>query len=105
MVKRGFRGWEVEYEDGTKINEAQAEWKEIPKVGIKRVTLHYDGKQWNIDRKPAYFQMKRASVIPNIPGSFRVESRTIGYYEGCDKVFYTVDENTGRMTMKVKEIK
>lgn len=105
MVKRGFRGWEAEYEDGTVINEDQAEWKEIPKIGIKRLSLHYDGKQWNIERKPAYFQQKRASVIPNIPGSFRIESRTIGFYEDYSKVFYTVDEATGRMTMEVKEVK
>lgn len=104
MVKRGFRGWEVEYEDGTTINEDQTKWKEIPKAGIKRLTLHHDGKQWNIENKPAYFQKKRASVIPNIPGSFRIESRTIGFYEEYNKVLYTVDELTGKMTMEVKEI-
>jgi hypothetical protein len=104
MVKRGFRGWEVEYQDGTVINEDQAEWKEIPKVGMRRLTLHHDGKQWDMLNKPAYFQKKRASVIPNIPGSFRVESRTIGFYEDQNKVLYTVDEVTGKMTMEVREI-
>lgn len=105
MVRRGFRGWEAAYEDGTVITEDQAEWKEIPKVGIKRLSLHFDGKQWDLVGKQVYFQKKRASVIPNIPGSFRVESRTIGFYEDYHKVMYTVDENTGRMTMEVKEIK
>ena len=105
MVKRGFRGWEVEYDDGTTINEDQTEWKKIPKFGIKRLTLHYDGRQWDIENKTAYFQKKQASVIPNIPGSFRIESRTIGFYEEYNKVLYTVNENTGKMTMEVKEIK
>jgi hypothetical protein len=104
-MRRGFRGWEVIYQDGTKINEDQAEWKEIPKVGIKSVILHYDGRSWPLDNKLVYFQKKRASMIPNIPGSFRVESRTIGYYEDYNKIMYTVDEHTGKMTMTVEEIK
>jgi len=33
---------------------------------------------------------------------FIVESRSIGYYEGNKKVWYTVDEWTGRMEMKVE---
>lgn len=104
-MHRGFRGWVAEYADGTKISEDQTDWKDIPKVGIKRLTLHYDGRSWSMDNKLVYFQKKRASVIPNVPGSFRVEARTIGYYEDFNKVMYTVDEETGQMTMKVEEIK
>lgn len=104
-MRRGFRGWEAEYYDGTRVNEDQAKWKDIPKVGIKRLILHYDGRQWVIEGKQVYFQKKRGSAIPQIPGSFRIESRTIGYYEDYNKVMYTVDEHTGKMQMEVKEIK
>jgi hypothetical protein len=103
-MRRGFRGWEVEYFDGTKINEDQADWNTIPKIGMKRLTLHYDGRQWDIHGKAVYFQKKQGSVIPNIPGSFRIESRSIGYYEDEYKVMYTVNEDTGRMKMETKEI-
>lgn len=105
MIKRGFKGWEIEFSDGTTINEDQADWKNVPKIGIKRLTLHFMGRRWDINDKEVYFQKKRASCIPGIPESFQVESRTIGYYDGNNKVMYTVDENTGRMIMEVKEIK
>lgn len=105
MVHRGFRGWEIEYADGTIINEEQAEWKDVPKQGIKCLSLHYDGREWHICDKLVYFQKKRASVVPGIPGSFQIESRSIGYYEDTNKVLYTVDEHTGRMQMEVKEVK
>jgi len=105
MVRRGFRGWEVKYEDGTIITEDQAEWTDIPKHGIKRLTLHYDGRQWDLVGKQVYFQKKQGSVIPNIPGSFRIESRTIGYYEDEYKVMYTVNEDSGQMKMETKEIR
>lgn len=103
-MRRGFRGWEVEYSDGTTIDEDQAQWQEIPKLGIIRLTLHYDGRQWDLNNKEVYFQKKQASVIPGIKDSFQIESRSIGYYEGNSKVLYTVDEHTGRMNMEVKEI-
>ena len=104
MVNRGFRGWEVEYSDGTTINESQAEWNTISKMSIVRLTLHYDGRRWDISNKPEYYQKKQASVIPSIPESFQIESRSIGYYEKDSKVLYTVDEHTGRMKMEIKEI-
>ena len=93
------------YEDGTEIDESQADWNSISKARIKTVTLHYDGRYWHLTDKKDYFQKKRASCVPGIPESFRVESRTVGYYEGQSKVMYTVDENTGRMKMEVQEIK
>ena len=37
MVKRGFKGWEIEFSDGTTINEDQADWKNVPKIGINSV--------------------------------------------------------------------
>lgn len=103
-MRRGYRGWEVEYSDGTCVNEDQTEWKKIPKKGIKRLTLHFDGRRWDINGKLVYFQKKQASVVPGIPDSFRVESRTIGYYEETSKVMYTVSEHTGQMKMEVQEI-
>jgi len=99
-----FRGWEIQLADGRIINEDQMEWTEVPKQGIVRLTLRYDGREWNIDNKPEYYQKKHASVIPSIPGSFQIESRSIGYYEGNSKVLYTVNEHTGRMKMEVKDI-
>jgi len=98
------RGWEVEYADGTTIKENQTDWKNIPKIGIIRLTLHYDGRRWDIHNKIAYVQKKRGSAIPGDPTSFRIESRSIGYYEGNKKIWYTVDEFTGRMKMEVFEV-
>ncbi len=105
MVTRGFRGWEVEYNDGKLINEDDASWIDIPKLNIVRLTLHFDGRQWDINNKSEYYQKKQASVIPSIPGSFQIESRSIGYYEKNTIVLYTVNEFTGRMKIEIKEIK
>jgi hypothetical protein len=99
-----FRGWEVELSDGSIIRENQMEWKDVPKQGIVRLTLRYDGRQWDLVGKQVYFQKKTASVIPGIPDSFQIEARTIGYYEDYNKIMYTVNETTGRMNMEVKEI-
>lgn len=105
MVPRGFRGWCVEYKDGSEINESQMEWNSVPKVGIIRLSLHFDGRQWDLVRKENYFQKKNASTIPGIPDSFRIESRSIGYYDGDCKVLYTVNENTGKMKMEIIDTK
>lgn len=98
------RGWEVEYADGTIINENQMEWKRAPKTNIVRLTLHYDNRRWDIENKIAYVQKKRASMVPGIQESFVIESRSIGYYEGNKKVWYTVDEFTGQMKMEVSQL-
>ena len=98
------RGWVVKYKDGTIIREVEMDWKQIPKIGIVKLSLLFDGKRWDIHDKPAYVQKKRASVVPGAPDSFTIESRSIGYYEGNKKVWYTVDEFTGQMRMEVQEI-
>lgn len=102
------RGWEVEYADGTIIKEIQMEWKKISKVDIVRVTLHYDGRQWDLNSKMAYDQKKRGSCVPWVPDSFQIEARSVGYYDMIDgktvKVWYTVNEFTGKMTMEVKNL-
>jgi len=104
MVRRGFRGWEVEYGDGSTINEDQADWKNISKNNIVRLTLHFDGRQWDLYGKQNYIQKKNGSAIPGVRDSFRIESRSIGYYDTNTKVMYTVNENTGKMKMEVKNL-
>ncbi len=105
MDLRGFRGWSAEYSNGQVIYESQSDWKDIPKNNIITLTLHYDMRQWHIHDKVAYTQKKRASMVPGVEESFQVESRSIGYYDIIDgkncKVWYTVDENTGKMIMEV----
>jgi hypothetical protein len=98
------RGWEIELVDGTTINEDQMDWRKAPKNNIVRLTLHYDGRRWDVHDKVAYLQKKRGSVIPGVDDSFRIESRSIGYYEDTQKVWYTVDEHTGKMNMTVEDI-
>lgn len=98
------RGWEAEYKDGRVIKETEMEWIRIPKVGIVRLTLHYDGKRWDVHNKLAYVQKKRASMIPGVQESFVIESRSIGFYEEKHKIWYTVDEFTGQMKMEVVDI-
>jgi len=104
MIRRGFRGWEIEYEDGSTIDEDQADWKAVSKNNIARLTLHFDGRQWNLPGKQNYIQKKNGSAIPGVQDSFRIESRSIGYYDSNTKVMYTVNENTGKMKMEVKEL-
>lgn len=98
-----YRGWEVELEDGTILWEKNLDWTKVPKNRIVRLTLHYDGRQWDLEGKEAYLQKKRGSMIPFQPESFRVESRSIGYYEGRSKVWYTINENTGKMNLEVED--
>ena len=102
------RGWEVEYADGTVIKEKQMNWKKIPKVNMIRLTLHYDGRQWDLHNKIAYDQKKRGSVVPGVANSFQIESRSIGYYDQDRgkpiKIWYTVNEWTGKMTMEVQNL-
>jgi hypothetical protein len=96
------RGWEVELDDGTIYKEDCCEWKEVPKVRIKRLTLHYDGRRWDLTGKQAYFVRSSASVVPGNQASFQIEKRCVGYYEGKDKVCYIVNEHTGELIIKVE---
>jgi len=95
------RYWEVELNDGTIIYEGQMEWKEVPKRAIQRLTLFYDGRRWDLTGREAYGVKIRCSMIPGIQESFRVERRTIYYYEGANKICYHVDENTGKFDLEV----
>lgn len=97
------RGWEVELANGTVIQETQMNWTKVPKNSIVRMTLRYDGREWNIVGKDAYLQKKRGSVVPFQPDTFRVESRSIGYYDGNAKIWYTVKETTGKMNIEVED--
>lgn len=95
------RYWEVELSNGEIIREGQMDWKKVPKKAIVRLSLFFDGRQWNLSGKEAYFVKYRASMVPGIQESFRLERRTIGFYQGAEKVCYHVDESTGRFTMEV----
>ena len=95
------RGWEVELKDGTILNENELMWKEVPKVKIKRLSLLFDNRRWDLEDKDAYFVNNRVSMVPGIAASMVVEQRCIGYYEGAKKIYYIVDEPTGRFHMKV----
>lgn len=97
------RGWVVEYFDDSTVHEDQIEWKSVKKNQIKILKLWFDGRCWALSGKEGYLQKKQASMIPGIQESFRVESRSIGYYEGSSKVWYTVDEATGIMKMHIEE--
>lgn len=97
------RGWEVELDDGTIIVEDNASWKEVPKARIKRLSLLYDGRKWDLQNKQAYFVRNTASVVPGIQKSFQIEKRCIGFYEGKNKVFYIIDELTGNFKINVEE--
>lgn len=96
------RGWEVELKDGTIMDEDHYLWKDIPKIKIKRLTLHYDGRRWDIESKEAYFVRTSASCVPGFSESFQIEKRCIGYYEGAEKVCYIVNEWTGELKIKVE---
>lgn len=95
------RYWEAELKDGTILIEGQVEWKEVPKRAIQRLTLFYDGRRWDLTEKEAYFIKYRASMAPGVKESFRLERRTIGFYEGAKKICYHVEEDTGKFSMEV----
>ena len=76
-------------------------WNKVPRNRIIRLTLRYDGREWNILNKDNYIQKKRGSMEPFDTHTFRVESRSIGYYDDNAKVWYTVNENTGKMHMEL----
>lgn len=97
------RGWEVELSTGSVMTEESHKWRDVPNKDIKRLTLHYDGRRWDLENKQAYFVKNRASMAPGVASSFRVERRGIGYYEGATKVCYYVDEFTGKFSMKVED--
>ena len=98
-----FRGWQVVYKDGSAVYEGQVTWKSVKKNQIQRLILHYDNRRWILEGKPAYLQRKRASMIPGRSDTIRVEKRSIGYYDGNSKVWYTVDEYTGVMNISVED--
>ena len=97
----GTRYWEAETSDGCIYREGQCEWGDVPRKAIIRLSLFFDGRVWHLTGKEAYFVKYRASMVPGIQESFRIERRTIGFYQGAEKVCYHVEEDTGRFTMEV----
>lgn len=98
---KNFRGWEVQLKNKTIIREGQMEWGKVPKKAIIRLSLFFDQRRWDLTDKQAYGVKTRVSVIPGIAKSFRIERRTIYFYEGAKKICYNVDENTGKFSMEV----
>lgn len=97
------RGWEVELNNGTIMDEDNYAWKDVPNKDIKCLSLLFDGRRWDISGKEAYFIKNSASMAPGIQESFRIERRCIGYYEGATKINYLVDEYTGKFTIKIDD--
>ena len=95
------RGWEAELIDGTIMTESEYTWKDVPNKQIKRLSLLYDGRRWDLTERQAYFVRNRASMVPGIESSFNIERRSIGYYEGATKVHYIIEEATGAFKMEV----
>ena len=95
------RGWEVELFNKVILQEGELDWKKVPKNQIARLSLFYDGRRWDLTGKEAYFVKYRASMVPGIKDSFRIERRTIGFYEGAKKICYNVDEASGKFSMEV----
>ena len=95
------KGWEVELSNGVILRESDLEWRKVPKNQIVRLSLFYGDRHWDLTDKEAYFVKYRASVVPGIQDSFRIERRVIGYYEGSNKICYCVDEQTGKFTLEV----
>ncbi|MHA2112548.1 MAG: hypothetical protein ACXADW_10555 [Candidatus Hodarchaeales archaeon] len=95
------KGWEVELSNSAIIREGELDWNRVPKRQIVRLTLFYNGRRWDLTNKEAYFVKYRASMVPGIKDSLRIERRTIGFYEGASKVCYHVEEATGKFSMEV----
>lgn len=95
------KGWEVELSNGVILRESDLEWRKVPKNQIVRLSLFYGDRRWDLKDKEAYFVKYRASVVPGIQNSLRMERRTIGYYEGSNKICYHVEEATGKFSMEV----
>ena len=95
------RYWEVQLKDNTIIREGQMDWRKVPKKAIIRLSLFFDGRRWDLTGKEAYFIKTRCSMVPGIQESLRIERRTIGYYQGAEKICYHVDELTGAFSMEV----
>lgn len=95
------RGWEVELSNGVILQEKDLDWNKVPKRQIVRLSLFFDGRRWDLTGKESYFVKYRASVVPGIQDSFRVERRTIGWYEGAKKICYNVEEATGKFSLEV----
>lgn len=101
------KGWVVSYNDGRIITEydqngEQTEWRSIPKVGIRSLSLKWYDKHWTISGKnDLYIQKKRAWISPGMDQSV-LKYRYIGYWDGSDQVLYQVEEATGQMKIIVK---
>lgn len=103
------KGWIVQYEDGRIITEykdgKQIDWRTVPKVKIKTLSLKWHNRFWTLHGKEVYLQKKRGWIVPvaGVEMQPNIEYRFIGYWEGNNKVYYRVDERTGQMSMVVED--
>jgi hypothetical protein len=97
------RGWVVLLKDGTKIKEKEMQWKNVPKKEIEKLLLLFDGRKWEVSDKEAYFVNTRASMVPGMSHTMEIEERSIGWYEGANKISYVVNERTGGCELRVKD--
>lgn len=101
------KGWIVLYKDGTVFCEDEMSWGKLPnKREIRRVILKWEDRIWSLDDKENYTVPKTRGYmdVSTVGTSQGIHSRTIGYYdmeEKC-KVYFRVDEITGRMTMETE---
>jgi len=104
------KGWIVHYDDGRIITEyttngKQRDWRDVPKVNIKSLSLKWHNRFWTLHGKGIYLQKKRGWIIPvqGVDMEPNIQYRFIGYWEGDNKVYYRVDEHTGQMLMVVED--
>jgi hypothetical protein len=98
------RGWVVKYKDGTVVPEwiFQRPFSQLPDIGeIDTVALVFEDRHWVLPKdKKFYFSQKGESVLfgtSGMIGGRRIETRTLGYWEGDRKIKYTLNELTGEM--------
>lgn len=103
------RGWVIAYNDGIIITEydrngISREWNKVSKKNIKYIALKWETKHWTIFGKENYLQKKRGWITPTVGVEIEptIQYRYIGYWEGSNKVFYRVDEQTGEMKIEVE---
>ena len=100
-----MNGWVAVYKDGTTVTEQEySDWRSVPnKKDIIDMGLMWRGQIRLMlkDKYPYTSPSKRGACSPGSP--MMVLSRAVGYYENDYKIYYRVDEKTGKITVeKVK---
>lgn len=101
-------GWIVEYTDGTTVYEGELSWNKVVKRNIAALHLKWHDRMWSVKGKENYVQFKRGFVTLSPNGNFSGDSmlseRCIGFYdEKGRKIIYKVNNQTGKMTIEVRD--